>query len=125
MRGRNDFGYVPGVGANEKPARTFPIVNFDQQQIMVRKISDELIFNTTFGLVTLTFGIFIEIDPRQPVPEFQLQPRSGALRQFANLFQTGPFRTISFTDTLVASASTILRWMIRKGIGSGNYGSRT
>ena len=92
---------------------------------MVRKITSELIFNAAFGLVTLTFGIFIDKDPRQPVAEFQLQPRSDALGQLANLFQTSPFRTINFADTLVASASTILRWMVRKGIGSGNCGSRT
>src|ERR1700742_4421962 len=91
---------------------------------MVRKISRELIFNAAFGLVTLTFRIFIDIDPRQPIAEIQLQPRSDALGQLANLFQTGPFRRVNFANTLVASASTIVRWMIGKRTGSGDCSSR-
>ncbi|KJC39831.1 hypothetical protein UP06_26675 [Bradyrhizobium sp. LTSP857] len=71
---------------HQKPTPTLPIAYFDQQQIMLGKISGQSIFDAALCFGGLTFGVFIEVDPRQPVAEFQLQPRSYAAAEVADLF---------------------------------------
>jgi hypothetical protein len=79
---------------------------------VLREISGQFVCDATFDRVTLTFGLFVDVDPRQPVAEFQLQPGSDAVRQVADLFQTRLFGPIQITNALIADASAVWRWTI-------------
>jgi hypothetical protein len=95
------------------------MVDLDQDKIVLRKIPRQLIFDAALGLIASTLCFLVEINPRLPVPEVQLQTRADAPGQLANLFQTGFLRPINVADAVVADTAPILRWMIRNGVGSG------
>jgi len=80
---------------------------------MLREISRQSIFDAALRFGSLTFDVFVEVDSRQPVAEFQLQSGADALGQLADLLETRRFRAIKIADTCIADASAVLRWMIR------------
>ncbi|KJC59692.1 hypothetical protein UP10_16870 [Bradyrhizobium sp. LTSPM299] len=85
---------------------------------MFGKIASQLIFNAAFSVSALTLRFLVEINSRVSVPELQLQTRANAPGQFANLRQTSFLRAINVAYAMVADATTVLRRMIRKGVGN-------
>src|ERR1700744_964077 len=82
---------------------------------MLRKVSRQSIPDTSCGPFVPAFGFFVKVNSRRSIAEFELEPRPTATRQFANLFQAGPFRPISVANAIVTAASPVWRWMIRQG----------